>query len=112
MFPAVVALTEVVFTVKFADALLNGTVTEFGTVAAGLALDKLTSAPPEGAGTVKLTVPVTVCPPVTVEGFKLRELRLAGAAGAGLYPNWITSKSFAVRLLNAGLRISLFQRVS
>ena len=87
MFPAVVALTEVVFTVKFADTLLNGTVTELGAVAAGLALDKLTSAPPEGAGPVKLTVPVTVWPPVTVEGFKLSELRLAGAVCAGLYPS-------------------------
>jgi hypothetical protein len=87
MFPALAELTEVVFTVKFADALLNGTVTELGTVAAGLALDKFTSAPPEGAGTVKLTVPVTAWPPVTVEGFKPRELRLAGAVCAGLYPS-------------------------
>ena len=112
IFPAVVAPTELVFTVKFADELFAGTVTELGTVAAGLELARVTTAPPAGAGPVRLTVPVEFCPPVTLDGFKPREFRLAYPEGAGLYPSWMTSKSLAVRLLNAGLRISLFQRVS
>lgn len=112
MFPAVVELTEVVFTVKFADEAFAGTVTELGTVVPEFALDKLTTAPPKGAGPVRLTVPVVVCPPVTVDGFKPNEFKLGCPVGAGLYPSWITSKSFAVKLLNAGLRTSLFQRVS
>lgn len=84
MFPALVALTEVVFTVKLIDEVFAGTRTELGTVAAGLALDKLTSAPPDGAGPVKLTVPIVVCPPVTVEGFKPSAFKLAWAVGAEL----------------------------
>jgi hypothetical protein len=58
MLPTVVELTAKVFTAKFADVALAGTVTELGTVAAGLALDNVTSAPFTGAGPVKLTVPV------------------------------------------------------
>jgi hypothetical protein len=49
MFPTVVEPTVVVFTVKFAEVVLAGTVTELGTVAAGLALDSVTTAPLAGA---------------------------------------------------------------
>jgi hypothetical protein len=84
IFPAVVALTEVVFMVKLVDEEFAGTVTELGTVAAGLALDKVTSAPPDGAGEVKAMVPVAVCPPITVNGFKPSEFKLAWLVGAGL----------------------------
>lgn len=84
IFPAVVAPTEFVFTVKFADELFGATVTELGTVAPGLALARVTTAPPAGAGPVKLTVPVALCPPVTVAGFKASEFKLAGADGPGL----------------------------
>src|ERR671923_1331864 len=112
MFPMVVVPTVVVLTKKFAELALAGTVTELGTVAAGLALDRATSAPLAGAGPVKLTVPVADCPPTTLEGFTPREFNAAGPTAGGLYPSWITSKSLAVKLLNAGFRISLFQRVS
>ena len=87
MFPAVVALTAVVLIVKFADEEFAGTVTEAGTVAAGLALDKLTDAPPVGAGPVRLTVPLTVCPPVTVDGFNVRALKFGCDVCAALYPS-------------------------
>jgi len=52
MFPTVVEPTVVVLTVKFAEVALAGTVTELGTVAAGLALDSVTTAPLAGAGPV------------------------------------------------------------
>jgi hypothetical protein len=58
MFPIVVELTAVVFIWKFVDEALGGTVTELGTVAAGLALDSVTSAPPAGAAPVRVTAPV------------------------------------------------------
>ena len=81
MLPAVVELTEIVVTGKFADVAVAGTVTELGTVAAGFALDKLTNAPTAGAGPVKFTVPVVDCPPVTLEGFTLTALNAAAPTG-------------------------------
>ena len=112
MLPTVVELTAEVFTTKFVDVALAGTVTELGTVAAGLALDSVTNAPLPEAGPVRLTVPVADCPPVTLPGLTPREFNAAGPTGGGLYPSWTTSKSLAVKLLNAGFRISLFHRVS
>ena len=84
MFPTVVELTAVVFTAKLADDELAGTVTELGTDAAGLALDKLTSAPVDGAAAVRLTVPVADWPPLTVDGLTITEFNAAGPTGAGL----------------------------
>jgi len=84
MFPTVVEPTVVVLTVKFAEVALAGTVTELGTVAAGLALDSVTTAPLAGAGPVRLTVPVADWPPVTLEGVTLNEFKTAGPAGGGL----------------------------
>ena len=72
-----VAATVEVLMENAIDVALAGTVIELGTVAAGFALDKVTKAPPAGAGLVKLTVPLVVCPPVTVEGLTLNELKLA-----------------------------------
>ena len=46
----------------------EGTVTEFGTVAAGVLLDKVTVVPPEPAGPVSVTVPVEGAPPCTEAG--------------------------------------------
>ena len=46
------------------------TVTEVGTVAALiLLLVRVTTAPPDGATELSVTVPVLVAPPVTVDGF-------------------------------------------
>jgi hypothetical protein len=84
MFPTVVEPTVVVLTVKFAEVALAGTVTELGTVAAGLALDSVTTAPLAGAGPVRLTVPVADWPPVTLDGATLNEFKAAGPAGGGL----------------------------
>jgi hypothetical protein len=84
MLPTVVELTVVVLTVKFVDVALAGTVTEFGTDAAGFALVKLTTAPLAGAAPVSATVPVADWPPVTIEGPTLTEFKTAGPAIGGL----------------------------
>lgn len=62
----------------------TGTVTLAGTVAtAVLLLESVTSAPPEGAAAVKVTVPVEKLPPTTDVGLMLTADRLAGAGIAG-----------------------------
>ena len=62
----------------------TGTVTLAGTVAtAVLLLESVTSAPPEGAAAVKVTVPVEKLPPTTDVGLMLTADRLAGAGTAG-----------------------------
>jgi hypothetical protein len=63
----VLAVTAVVVMVNEGETLAPaGTVTEAGTATAALLLDKLTTAPPEGAGPLKRTVfPVVDAPPVT-----------------------------------------------
>jgi hypothetical protein len=76
MFPAVVVPTAVVLIAKFADDKFAGIVTELGTDAAKLAFDRVMAVPPDGAGAVRFTVPVALCPPVTLEGFSTRELKV------------------------------------
>src|SRR5207302_561546 len=67
--------TTLVETVKVAVLAPAATRTLTGTVAAAvLLLERVTVAPPVGAGPVSVTVPVEVLPPVTVVGFKLRLL--------------------------------------
>lgn len=64
-------------TVNVAVVAFAATVTLGGTVAAAvLALDRETTAPPAGAGPVKITVAVEGVPPMTDVGFKLRLVRL------------------------------------
>jgi hypothetical protein len=58
MFPTVAEPTGEVVTTKFAAEAPAGTVTELGTVAAGLALVRLTGAHPTGAPPESVTVPV------------------------------------------------------
>ena len=72
--------TGVVLTVKVALVLPAGTVTLAGTVAAPvLLLDKLTTAPPLGAGALSVTVPVEELPPVTLVGLRLSDESVGGA---------------------------------
>lgn len=50
-----------------------------GTVAAEvMLLERVTAMPPDGAGPFRVTVPVELVPPVTVVGFKDRELTEGG----------------------------------
>jgi hypothetical protein len=60
--------TAVVLIVKVAEALPAGTTTELGTVAEPVLLDKVTLTPPAPATPVKVTVPVELVPPWTVDG--------------------------------------------
>ena len=60
---------------KVAVVAFAATVTLAGTLAAPvLLLDRATTAPPDGAGPVKITVPVDEVPPITVVGFSVKEL--------------------------------------
>ena len=68
--------TACVETVKFALVAPAGTVTVLGTVATLVLLLRFTTNPPDGAGAVRVTVPVLLLPPTTLVGFRLRLLRL------------------------------------
>lgn len=104
-------LTDEVVTVKFAELAFAGIVIEAGTWAAAMLLARFTTTPPAGAALVSVVAPVIEAPPVADEGVTVTVER-AATVGEGLKPSWITSKSLAVRLANAGFRMSLFQRVS
>jgi len=86
---AVDEITALVLTVKLALVVPAATVTLAGVLAAPvLLLDSETTAPPDGAGPLNVTVPVELCvPPVTVVGFKLRAERVIGGGAAGLTVN-------------------------
>lgn len=49
----------------------EATVTEEGTVADVLPLERLTTVPPDAAGPSRVTVPVELFPPTTVDGLRL-----------------------------------------
>ena len=71
------AATGLVVTVKVAVVAFAGTVTLADTCAAAvLLLDKVTTAPPDGAGPVNVTVPVDEDPPITEVGLKVTPLRV------------------------------------
>lgn len=69
----VVAVTDVVVTVKLVLVDPAAMVTLLGTVALELLLLKLTTEPPEGAAELRVTVPVELFPPVTLVGFNVTE---------------------------------------
>jgi hypothetical protein len=76
---AMVALaTALVVIVKLAVVVPAATVTLAGIVADVLLSDKVTTAPPLGAGPFSVTVPVELVPPVTVVGFRVKELSAGG----------------------------------
>src|SRR3990172_9923934 len=68
MVAEVTAPTALVFTENVAVVSPAATVTLAGSVAAALLLDSATSAPPAGAGPLKVTVPVEDSPPATLAG--------------------------------------------
>ena len=83
MLAAVEVAGAVVVAVKVALVAPAGTVTLAGTLAAAALLESVTTAPPDGAALVRVTLPCEVPPPVTLVGFSVRLLRLAGGGGGG-----------------------------
>jgi hypothetical protein len=66
--------TLCVFTVKLALVCPAATVTLEGTVATDvLPLWSVTTAPPEGAAALRVTVPVELFPPLTLVGLRVNE---------------------------------------
>ena len=63
---------------KVALVLPLATVTLAGTAAEALSLLSCTTAPPLGAGALRVTVPWDVAPPVTLVGLTERVLKLGG----------------------------------
>ena len=63
------AATTTVVTVNVALVVPAATVTFAGVVEDALLLDRVTTAPPAGAGLFNVTVPVEEVPPNTVAGF-------------------------------------------
>lgn len=78
------AETENVVTVKLADVCTAGTVATGCTWAAERPLvERVTDAPPVGAGALKNTVPITLLPPTTVVVLSVIEDSNGGASGSG-----------------------------
>jgi hypothetical protein len=76
MITVVDAATALVLTVNVALVAPAATVTLDGTLAAAvLLLNSVTSAPPDGAGPLSVTVPAEEFPPVTLVGFSESEER-------------------------------------
>ena len=74
MVAALVAPTALVLTAKVAVVAPAAMVTLASVMAtAELSLDRLTTAPPVGAGPLNISVPVDDVPPVTPVGFKFRD---------------------------------------
>ena len=99
MVTGVEVLTALVVMLNVALVALAGTSTDpdEGTCAAALLLERVTVAPPLGAGLVSVTVPVEANPPVTLLGFTLTDCKtgLAPAVGAWKAMNreapWLTA---------------------
>jgi hypothetical protein len=75
MVTGVDAVTAVVFTVNVVLVAPAGIATLLGTVAAAALLDNVTTAPPLGAGLLRVTVPVEDVPPLTEAGLRVRDDR-------------------------------------
>lgn len=77
----VLAATGLVEIAKVAVVAPAATVTFAGTCAAALLLESVTTAPPEGAPPVSVTVPVEPFPPITLAGFSDTDESVTVAAG-------------------------------
>ena len=77
--PVIAPPTVLVEIVNVALADPDGTVTLAGTVT-GSALDNDTTAPPAGAAPERVTVPVTECPPTTLDALSEIEESATGLA--------------------------------
>ncbi len=83
MLTVVEAATALVLTVNVALVAPAATVTLDGTLAAVvLLLESVTTAPPDGAAPLNVTVPVEEFPPVTLAGFTESEERVTDAGAA------------------------------
>jgi len=89
--------TGTVVTVKVALVAPAATVTEAGTVALALLLDRLTASPPVGAALEIVTVPVEDAPPITVVGANAS----AEAVGAVIVRVAVWEVAFAVAVIVA-----------
>jgi len=78
MLAIVFELTFVVFITKDPEVRPAAIVTEPGSVAEALSLNRVTTKPPNGAGELIVTVPDEDFPPITDAGLSERETRLGG----------------------------------
>ena len=95
---AVEAATGLLVMVKVAVLAPAATRTLAGTVAAVvLLLERVTVAPPVGAGPVSVTVPVDVPPPITVVGLRLRLLSASAVVALTVFEYAEVPKEFCAR---------------
>jgi hypothetical protein len=81
--------TVLVLTLKVALVLPAGTETLDGTVATDVfLLESVTSAPPDGALELSVTVPVELLPPLTLVGFRVSEEMAAADPGVMVIEAW------------------------
>ncbi len=90
MVTGVEALTALVVMPKVALVALAGMVTLDGTWAAALSLERATIAPPDGAGPLRVTVPVEPWPPPTVDGLTPIESRVGEGGVTERIVLWVT----------------------
>src|SRR4051794_16207001 len=96
--------TVLVVIVKFAVVAPAVTVTLAGSVAAPLSLDRLTAAPPLGAGLPSVTVPVEDTPPTTLFGVSAIDDSVAGlTVNAALFVPLYVAEILAVAAETTGL---------
>ena len=78
IFAVVVAVTAAVFATKMPEVFPDAMVTDPGTVAEPLLLERETEIPPIGAAVPMVTVPLDVFPPFTEAGLSVRPVSIGG----------------------------------